>query len=118
MKKTKTLEEVERTKQKAVRFVRDVLGDDDRAAEIEEESPEEYAERKRIQIVTNPRKETHPMPRASRSTPPTRAELRDRIEELETENQELQDKLDSIAEVVNEDDEDDEGEDGTEEDDE
>ncbi|MEN6537304.1 MAG: hypothetical protein ABFD89_26870, partial [Bryobacteraceae bacterium] len=113
------LEQVERTKEKAVRFVRDVLGDDERADEIEAESPQEYAERKRIEIVTNPRKETRQMARATRSTTPTRDELKDRIEELESENQELQEKLDSIAEVLDEEEQsDDEDDDSEDEDDE
>ena len=96
---------------KAVRFVGDVLGDDDRADEIEEESPEEYAERKQIRIATNPppRKRVDTMPQRTKASLPTRTELQDRIEELEAENEELHEKLDSIAEVL-----DDESEEGDE----
>ena len=36
--------------EKAVRFLRDVIGDPDRAEEFEAMSPEEYAEHKRIEI--------------------------------------------------------------------
>src|SRR5580704_14090540 len=50
---TKTLEQVEAMKAKASRFLEDVLGDDERAEEVESESPEEYAERKRI-TISNP----------------------------------------------------------------
>jgi hypothetical protein len=110
--KVKTLSQVEGSKAKAVRFVRDVLGDEDRAAEIEEESPESYAERKRIRIMeTNPKRST-----TMATAKPTRADLEQRVEELEAENQELVDKLDSIADVINDDDSDEE--DGEEEDDE
>jgi hypothetical protein len=42
---------------KAVRFVEDVLGDFEKAEEISDLSPEEYAERKRIRIVDNPTKD-------------------------------------------------------------
>ena len=38
----------------------------------------------------------------------TRAELEDRVGELEEENQALQDRLDAIADVVNDDEEDEE----------
>jgi hypothetical protein len=39
---------------RAVQFVEDVLGDPDKATEIEALTPEEYAERKRISISPNP----------------------------------------------------------------
>lgn len=42
-------------KQKAVRFVRSVLGDEEKADQIEAESVEDYASRKRFSI-SNPRK--------------------------------------------------------------
>jgi hypothetical protein len=47
---TKTLDQIERMKSKAAEFVRDVVGDPDRADEFEEMSPEEYAAHKQIQI--------------------------------------------------------------------
>ena len=59
--KSKTLDQVERMKDKAARFVRDVLGDDDRAQEIEDESAESYSDRKRIEIVDNPQRKNAPM---------------------------------------------------------
>ncbi|HEY3440343.1 MAG TPA: hypothetical protein VGK29_06310 [Paludibaculum sp.] len=95
----KTLEQVERMKEKAARFVSNVLGDDDRAAEIDDESPEDYADRKRIQISANPQKRS---PHHMATT--TKADLEARIEELETENEELKDKLDAIGEVLDDDD--------------
>jgi hypothetical protein len=41
-----TYDQIEARKDKAVRFLRDVVGDDDRADEVEDESPENYASRK------------------------------------------------------------------------
>ena len=90
MAKSRTLDEIERMKAKAARFVENVLDDPGRADEIEDESPEEYAERKRIQILDNPhRRRTRPMP--------SNKELQERVRELEDENDELQDRLDDIA---------------------
>ncbi|HEY6291484.1 MAG TPA: hypothetical protein VI455_07985 [Terriglobia bacterium] len=90
--KTLSLKQLESRKAQAVRFTRDVLGDDDRADEIEDESLEDYAERKGIRVV-NPEG-------VRKMAVPTRRELLDRIEELETENEELQGKLDEIADLV------------------
>ena len=72
-----------------MRFVSDVLEDPERADEIEEESIEDYAERRKI-IIVNPRRE----PMASKE------ELQDRIRELEEENDDLQDQLDKIADIA------------------
>ncbi len=44
--KVLSLEQLEKAKEKAVRFVRDVLDDPDRANEIEDELLEDYAERR------------------------------------------------------------------------
>jgi hypothetical protein len=48
--KTLTRKEPETRKAQAVRFTRDVMDDPEGAAEIEDESLESYAERRRIQI--------------------------------------------------------------------
>jgi len=48
--KTLTRKQPEARKGQAVRFTRDVLDDPEGAAEIEDESPESYGERRRIQI--------------------------------------------------------------------
>lgn len=109
--KIKTLDQVEAMQKKAVRFVRDVLGDELRAEEIEAEDPEDYAERKRIEIFKNPHRRPTHMPQG-----PTKAELEDRVQELESENEELRDKLESIGEILDDDsDEDEDEEDGSEE---
>ena len=52
--KNKTYDQVVAMKKKAVRFVQDVLSDPDRADEIEDESVEGYAERKKISLTENP----------------------------------------------------------------
>jgi len=95
--KTLTRKQLESRKAQAVRFTRNVLEDDDRADEIEDESLEDYAEGRHIKIV-NPKGIT---PMAA----PTRQELLDRIEELETENEDLQSQLDQIRDVIGDDDE-------------
>jgi hypothetical protein len=69
-----------------------VLGDDDHADEIEDESLQDYPDRKRIELTN---------PKGARKMPiKTRRELQGRIEELEGENEELQSKLDEIADLA------------------
>ena len=91
MPKPLTRDQIQARKDKAVRFVRDVLDDHERADEIEDESLEDYAARRRIDILDNP-KGVHRMP--------TKQELMDQIRELEDENSELQDQLDAVADIV------------------
>jgi hypothetical protein len=105
MAKERTRKEVERMKEKAVRFVDNALDDPDRADEIEDESIESYAERKRIQLV-NPARKGNTMP-----AQPTKADLLDRIAELEDENSDLSDQLDAIQDIVAGDDDDDDDDD-------
>ena len=59
-----------------MRFVDDVLGDPNRAAEIEGESLDEYTERGKIRL-TNPN---------GRNAMPTNKQLKQRIRDLEEEN--------------------------------
>jgi hypothetical protein len=98
--KALTREQVAGRKEKAVRFVRDVLGDEDRASEIEDESVEHYAERRKIAITNPPGRDQMAQPKN-----PTKQELLDRIDQLEQENQDLSDQLDAIADIVSPDDE-------------
>jgi hypothetical protein len=102
--KALTRKQLESRKAQAVRFTRDVLGDPDRADEIEDESLEDYAERRHIQIV-NPKG-------ARKMAVQTRRELIERIKELEDENESLQDRLQEISDLASEEDgeEDDQGE--------
>ena len=95
--KTLTRKQLTARKAQAVRFVRDVLDDDDKADDIEDESLEDYAEHRHIKIP-NP-KGVIPM------AAPTRQELLDRIEELETTNENLQSRLDEIADIIGDNDE-------------
>ena len=57
--KTLTRKQLESRKAKAVRFTRDVLGDPERAAEIEDESLESYAERRHYPNPKSERSEMH-----------------------------------------------------------
>src|SRR2546425_8871317 len=100
-RKTKTLDEVQAMQEKAVRFLRDVVGDPDKAEEFANMTPQEYAEHKRVRIE-NPALSMTNM-RGGTMARPTRAELEDRVEELEQENQALNDKLDSILDIAGED---------------
>ena len=93
-------------KTQAVRFTRDVLGDPDRADEIEAEMLEDYAERRRVKL-TNSSERKAIMPRTT--TIKTKAELEAEISDLQDENQDLQDQLDAIADIVAPADEDDDG---------
>jgi hypothetical protein len=52
--KTYTPDQVAAKQDKAVRFLRDVVGDDDKADEIEDLSLDEYAERKKLHMSENP----------------------------------------------------------------
>ena len=88
-------EQVQSRKDKAVRFTRDVLGDPDRADEIEDESLEDYAERRKF-TITNPKKERG----NHMADGKTKAELEQDIADLEQENQDLQDQLDAITDIV------------------
>ena len=100
--KTLTRDQLEKRKEQAVRFVRDVVGDSDRADEIAGESLEDYAERRRIKIQ-NPRR---------KCSMASKRELQDRIKELEEENEDLNDRLDQITDLAGaeEEEEDDQGE--------
>lgn len=96
--KTKTRDQVEKMRAKAVRFSEDVLHDSDKADEIAGLSVEEYAERKKITVV-NPTRRNR-MARRNPSSTPSKDELLDRIDELEAENQELSDIVDEINDLT------------------
>lgn len=93
--KALTRSQLESRKEKAVRFTRDVLGDPDRADEIADESLEDYAQRRKIQI-TNPTKRKS----AIMATTKSKAELEAENADLRDENQKLQDQLDAVADIV------------------
>jgi hypothetical protein len=91
MPKALSREQIEGRKAKAVRFVRDVLGDPGRAEEIEDESLEDYAARRGMMILDNPK---------GVCSMPTKQELLEQIRELEEENEDLQARLDDILDIV------------------
>jgi seryl-tRNA synthetase len=102
MKKIMTRQQAETSKERAVRFVLNVLDDPDRADDIEDESLEEWAERKKI-TLTNPARRKSPAIREREDNMPkgeTKTELLERISELEEENQELNDQLDEVTDKL------------------
>jgi hypothetical protein len=107
-----TRAQLESRKEKAVRFVRDVLGDSDRADEIAEESLEDYAQRRKIQI-TNPSKRRN----AIMATTKSKDELEAENADLRDENEDLKDQLDAIADIVAPEDEGDDDDAGDDDDD-
>jgi hypothetical protein len=112
-KKIRTRDQVAAMKDKAVRFLRDVVGDPDRAQEFEEMDAEDYAEHKHIQIE-NPSSRTTIHKTGVDNMPlkrTTRSKLQKRIDELESENEALTDKLDSILDIASDDEDDDAEED-------
>jgi cell shape-determining protein MreC len=110
--KTRTLDQIEAMKEKAARFVRDVVGDPERAAEFEAMSPEEYAAGKRIEIKNPASANSSRAIRRLQMARPTYKDLKDRIDELEDENQDLNDKLDSVMDIVADEDDDGQDDDG------
>lgn len=107
-----TWDAVESRKLKAVRFVRDVLGDAGRASEIEDESAFSYAARRKWQIA-NPKERTK-MAKTKGQLVQELAEVNKECDELVEEFEDFKDKL--VALIGFE--EDDEAEDDEEEDDE
>jgi hypothetical protein len=93
--KTLSREQLQSRKEQAVRFTRDVLGDSDRADEIADESLDDYAERRKIQLTNRGKRRNASMA--------TKQELLDQIADLEEENQTLQDRIDAVADLVSED---------------
>ena len=96
--KTLTRKQLEARKAQAVRFTEDVLDDPDLADELEDLTPEEYAERRRIKI-SNPKKGGRHM------SVPSRRELLETIKELEEENDDLHDRLGQIGDLAGTEDE-------------
>lgn len=108
MPKTLTRDQLQSRKEKAVRFVRDVLQDPERADEIADESLEHYAERRKITLANPSNKRNNHMA--------TKRELEEQVRELEDENQDLQDRLDAVADLVSGSDSDEDEEDREEDD--
>jgi hypothetical protein len=107
--KSLTREQLQGRKDKAVRFVRDVLDDPERADQIEAEDLEDYAARRHVELINPTRRKTM----ANGGNGRSKQDLLDEIDELQQENRDLQDQLDAIADIVSpeeeeEDDDDDE----------
>jgi hypothetical protein len=116
--KTLTRDQIQGRKEKAERFVRDVLGGDERADEIADESLEDYADRRKIQLADNPRgghmaavrvynpRQKKPVVQTVTNGPSrvanaqAEAERLDQLNELQRENEALQDRLDKVADLA------------------
>jgi hypothetical protein len=84
-------------KDKAERFVGDVLQDGDRADEIADEDIADYADRWNFTIIDNIGRRKS-VPRTNKDD--TIVDLRDQVEDLQTKNDLLQDQLDQISDVL------------------
>src|SRR5215471_4744620 len=91
-----TRDQAEARKAAAVRFAENVLGDPDKADDIESEDLDDWIERKGITLIDNPRERSLQVANSNMS----KDELLDYVDELEAENSDLQDALDSIADIV------------------
>jgi hypothetical protein len=116
--KSLTREQARSRKDKAVRFVRDVLDDPERADEIEDEDLEDYAERRKIQLTNQRRNAVMAKGGNGGYDPRTKQDLLDEVDDLQHENQDLQDQLDAIQDILTpaDEEEDDDG-DGDDDDD-
>jgi hypothetical protein len=56
LKKQQTYEQVSAKKDKAAQFLRDVVGDDDKASDVEDMNVEDYADSRGV-TITNPRRQ-------------------------------------------------------------
>jgi hypothetical protein len=100
--KTLTPDQIADRKEKAARFVENVLDDPERAEEIRDESIESYAERRKFQIVENPNGGSMQKFVAN----PSKADvleqfvqMRQERDELQRQNDELQQQLDAAKTV-------------------
>jgi hypothetical protein len=94
--KSLTREQLQSRKDKAIRFLEDVLNDPERAAEVENENLESYADRRNIEIVNSGRTKSM----ANGGNGRSKQDLLDEIQNLRAENQDLQDALDAVADIV------------------
>ena len=76
-----TYAQVEARKEKAVRFLRDVVGDDDRADEVESESVEDYATRKRLVIENTAQRRVNNVANGNNSM--TKADLQEGCDQVQ-----------------------------------
>lgn len=116
--KAKTINQIESMRQKAVRFLRDVVGDPDKAEEFEAMSPSDYAEHKKIRMIENPASQSNRRSTTTTMARKTYADLQAEVKDLKEENADLSDRMDTILDIVSpqEDDDDDETEDDEDDD--
>jgi hypothetical protein len=115
--KSKTWQQVATAKDRAVRFIENVLQDPDRAAEAADESVEDFADRKRIQILHNPSRRGL----MAKSNPATKDELESLIDDIEdcledvytpeASREELAEAVGKVLDMIDGDDSDDGSED-------
>jgi len=91
-----TADQVQAKKAKAVQFLRDVVGDDDKADEFEDMDLDEYADHKGITIINRGGTKMA----NGNGDPRTKAELLDELDQLQQENQDLQDSLNAVYDIV------------------
>ena len=81
-----------------MRFVDNALGDSDWASDIEDEDLEDWAARKKIELINSRRNVA--MANGNGGNGRTKQDLLDEIDDLQQENQDLQDQLDEVADIV------------------
>jgi hypothetical protein len=74
-----TLYQIEKRKQKAADFARNVLEDDALADDLEDESAESYAERKHLKISNSPQRRRTTMANGNGAT---KADLQDQLDQI------------------------------------
>ena len=102
-----------------MRFTMDVLGDPERAEEIEAESLDDYAARRHMQLSNplNCEERRHSMPRKTIDDYKNEvADLKAEVQELEEENESLQEQLDQIVDIASGEEEEDDEDMGEDED--
>ena len=108
-----TREQLQSRKDAAIRFAENVLRDPDKADAIEDESLEDYADRRHIELINLGRRSNN---MANGGNGRSKTELLDEIDDLKAENQDLQDQLDAIADIVSPPEEEDEEDDDDDDD--
>lgn len=99
-----TRQQAETSKDRAARFVLNVLDDPEGSQAIEDESLDEWADRKKI-TLTNPARRKSPEIHESEdqmAAPKgqTKAELLEQIQDLQEENDELNSQLDEVTDKL------------------
>ncbi len=124
-KKVLTLQQAETAKKRAGRFVSNVMGDEDRADDIEDETLDEWLNETGRKLKSNPQRKKKTM---AASNTATKSDLQDQIDQISDmvadaldpvlSREEVVQRLQDIDEVINgDDDDDDSDDDGSDDDD-